>query len=238
MEQTPSNLPAKQIISLFDKDINLTLDPQFFMVLEKLCKSALLHSLNHSEVRLAITSLYLHLSRESLEKFGADSIDVTLLHQTLTERNLEKPRRDIDPLNILAQGKRPRLGPDLIAAALLIRRVWQGFSRFLKLSSRSYTRTGPKKRTKSLDPIMIMSTDLLNLWSEQYKPWYEQASRQKIKTKTGELTHATIALRIILDSLMPEQVDKYFGLNKGQALQVLKHQLRLFIDPLYDTPSE
>ncbi len=228
-------LSSKQVLSLFDAGIDLTLDPQLFLVMERLCKSALTHSLNHSDVRHSITNLYLHLSRESLLKYGVNSIDVTMLHQTLLDKDRtvqQKP--DVDVIALLAQGKHPRLGPDLVAAALLIRRVWAGFGRFLKLSARSYTRTGPKKRTKALDPVMVMSPDLLILWSEQYKPWIEQARKQIVETN-NQLTQAQVVLKIVNDDIMPEMVDKLYGLARGQSIRILRHQLHMFIDPFYET---
>ncbi len=229
-----SELPSKQVISLFDEGIQLTLDPLMFLMIERLCKSALTNSLNHPDVRHNITNLYLYLSRESIEKHGVDSVDVWMLHNLLVEQHrelLQKP--DIDVLNVLSQGKRPRLGPDLLGSALTIRRIWQGFGKFLKLTSRNYSRSGPKKRTRSLDPIMIMSPDLLNLWTEMYKPWFNQANR----TRVGDhprITHAMVVLRIILDDVMPEILDKQFGLPRGMSMRTLKHQLRLFVDPEYE----
>ncbi len=229
-----SELPSKQIISLFDEGIELTLDPLFYLMIERLCKSALTHSLNHSDVRHNITNLYLYLSRESIEKHGVNSIDVWMLHKILYDQNqVIQPKPDIDILNVLSQGKRPRLGPDLVGAALIIRRIWQGFGKFLKLTSRNYSRSGPKKRTRSLDPIMIMSPELLNLWTDMYKPWFSRANREKVG-EHPKLTHAMVVLRIILDDAIPEAIDKLFGLPRGMSMRILKHQLRLFIDPDYE----
>jgi len=86
------------------------------------------------------------------------------------------------------------------------------------------------KRTKALDPFMVMGENLYRVWRDSYCPWYAKAWQRSVEAKIapGYIHHPTIVFNIIVNDLQTSQIDRVFQLKPGTAIKTLRNELDEF----------
>lgn len=209
--------------------IATTLDVRVVRSLSMLIKAACAHSGNHPNVRASIFALGNALRLFDEEHEHETTLDVTLLMDVAREvvtgdaRSLQQG----DVLSLLiAQEK---LSPPEQTAAKDFVRVWTALSRSFGRMTAQYEVSGGKGGGTARQPIMSLSDEELEYWSTKYRPWYEGASKRKIRGT--KIPAVQIVVAVLIDHRAPSALDQMYR-NAGRAwwpdglaLTVLKRQL-------------
>jgi hypothetical protein len=199
------------------------LNPKVFKAIELVCKHGLSYSNNHSQVKAAVSNLTLLLQQETSEM----SVEVVALRNLLRRSNdeFDRPALRLDPIQELGQGSYPKLDSGQQEAALRIKQVWSSFGKYLTVAAKNLEGNGGY-RGRSLDPISVMSDEVVYLWKEVYCPWYEKAKKTFV-ARSG-INEAEITLFICVEGVFPHEVDKRFALPRETSLEVIQRQLKEF----------
>jgi hypothetical protein len=207
-------------------EIPIVLEPRIAKALETVCKNALAYGQNHREVRASISNLIVLLEQQVSEP----CVEIANLRNLLKRADPDyssRPAAELDPIYELALGSNPQITADQQAAAYQIKKVWAAFSRYLTVQAKNLESNGGSK-SRRLDPLDAMSTEVARLWKDIYTPWYAKARKSYI-ARSG-INEAEIVLKVVVDCQWPHQLDKRFGLTPGSSLIAVQHQLTSFQD--------
>lgn len=211
------------------------IEPRLFLAIEKLSKEALAYSGSHAAVRGAVGAVTGELRKLAQDKLGHDSPEVVALSRLLKRTdprtsNITSRLTESDPIAELANNQ--LLSPLQLQAAYVIRVIWDAFGRFLVVQGRNYE-GGGGKRSKALNPVTVMSPDVLNSWNRHYRPWVERA---KLRRSFG-LTHAAMVFMIVVDARQPGEVDRLLAAPPRSAFKVLRTELDDYYRKIRQTPK-
>jgi hypothetical protein len=207
-----------------DDYVPLLLDPTLFRRLETFAREALLVA-NVASLRASLNALIVHMREASGAQFGFDSVDTRALMDLMQRTDPEgRSRKPLEQNPIEGLAARRKLSGEQIEAARHIERIWRAFGRHLHVQGRSYTGTAGGKRTRPTDTMRVMGEAIYQEWRKVYRPW-QKAAHRTLEGANRELHADTIVLKIVVDEVLCDTLDRVYKLKPGTSLAVLNDEL-------------
>jgi hypothetical protein len=209
----------------------VAIPPRLYKPIEDLCRDALHYSDNAVGMRETIRKLAFAMrAAVSDASGGSASIDVLALEALLNrtdpnqrELPFNRTERPRDPVEELF--KQHHLDSDQYASAMLLRDVWNAWGRHLLVVGHGFDGEGGGARTLK-DPLTSMGQAQWDIWRSVYTPWYENAKKVTVVSKSrGTIRVTSLVLAIVTESTFPGALDQILKLERGTCLRVLKEQL-------------
>lgn len=211
--------------------VPMVLESSVFRAIRHVCRESILASGNQPAMRQSIAALIVDMRQIALVRFGHDTPDINELVDLLRRTDpalalairQERPAEK-DPIAELRRQHHLSLAE--ASAAEFIRRIWNGWSRFLMVSAKTTDGQPNRKGGQVMNPVVVMGADLMNQWHFIYSPWYNLAKKNSIERPNGGMIPAVrLVLRIIQAPIFPGALDASERLKKGTSLAILKSEL-------------